>query len=247
MAYIVLTTKDGDEIERREVAEALSIGRSAECAIRLHDILLSRVHCCVETDADNCVVIDLDSRNGTTVNGRRIERHTLHDCDRIVVGTTHAIFHEGPMVPSESKPRSGLLDRPADPFEALSATVTDFEFDPKFEPPVDRPIIRPTPRPMPVASKMRRQESAVAVASSPTWSPKPANQSPRPTVEVYLRELPKNLPEIEIVSQKKRWRARAFWTIAEALLLSALTGAGVLALLYVLPGRVSFLFHYFNR
>jgi predicted component of type VI protein secretion system len=68
--------------------EKLLIGRAEECDIRPLSEDVSRRHCAVHRGEDDVWVEDLRSRNGTFVNGRRIEERTRVDTgDLIRVGT----------------------------------------------------------------------------------------------------------------------------------------------------------------
>ncbi|MBI2377453.1 MAG: FHA domain-containing protein [Deltaproteobacteria bacterium] len=69
------------------------IGRSGECQIRLGGNGVSRTHAKIELSVaeGGFVVSDLDSRNGTFVNGRRIKSARLNSGDYILVGT-HAVL-----------------------------------------------------------------------------------------------------------------------------------------------------------
>jgi pSer/pThr/pTyr-binding forkhead associated (FHA) protein len=65
----------------------LLIGRADECDVRPLGEEVSRRHCLLEAEGDSLAVKDLDSRNGTFVNGSRIaERLTLADGDIVRVG-----------------------------------------------------------------------------------------------------------------------------------------------------------------
>lgn len=70
----------------------LVIGRSRDCQIRLTDPNVSRRHAEVRKEGSAYVVIDLDSTNGTEVNGRRLKRVELDDGDTIVLGSTELLF-----------------------------------------------------------------------------------------------------------------------------------------------------------
>jgi pSer/pThr/pTyr-binding forkhead associated (FHA) protein len=70
----------------------LLIGRSRDCDIRLTDPNVSRRHSEVRKDGAGYVVVDLDSTNGTEVNGRRAKRARLEDGDVIVLGSTELVF-----------------------------------------------------------------------------------------------------------------------------------------------------------
>lgn len=64
------------------------LGRSAEADIRLDDEGVSRSHATMARRPDGSVeVSDLDSTNGTFVNGTQIRHFTLSDGDRIQIGS----------------------------------------------------------------------------------------------------------------------------------------------------------------
>jgi len=68
---------------------ALTVGRDACNTIRLKDRKLSRIHCQVEVLDGQCQLADLNSTNGTMVNGERIYEETRVGLqDRIAIGTT---------------------------------------------------------------------------------------------------------------------------------------------------------------
>lgn len=64
------------------------VGRSSEADAHVEDAWASRVHCAIERDRHVLVVRDLHSRNGTFVNGRRVEAAQLRPGDRLTVGTS---------------------------------------------------------------------------------------------------------------------------------------------------------------
>lgn len=64
-----------------------TLGRTARADFIVDAALVSRVHCRLTADAsDQLIVEDLGSTNGTTVNGRRVDRAVLRDGDRLQVG-----------------------------------------------------------------------------------------------------------------------------------------------------------------
>ena len=64
-----------------------TIGRGAQADFILDAPLVSRVHCRLTADASaQLVVEDLESQNGTFVNGRKVTRATLKAGDRLTVG-----------------------------------------------------------------------------------------------------------------------------------------------------------------
>ena len=69
-----------------ENGQKLILGRGQEADIQILDAGLSRNHCSVEKQDDTFFIADLGSRNGTHVNGERIERAELHAGDVIGLG-----------------------------------------------------------------------------------------------------------------------------------------------------------------
>jgi pSer/pThr/pTyr-binding forkhead associated (FHA) protein len=64
-----------------------TIGRAARADFILDAALVSRVHCRLTADrSDQLVVEDLDSTNGTQVNGERVTRAVLRDGDTLTTG-----------------------------------------------------------------------------------------------------------------------------------------------------------------
>jgi Protein of unknown function (DUF3662)/FHA domain len=69
-----------------------SIGRSSACDIALDDASASRRHAELRRRGGKTVLVDLDSTNGTLVNGRRVREAPLRAGDRITIGTTTIVF-----------------------------------------------------------------------------------------------------------------------------------------------------------
>src|SRR5215831_1069846 len=75
-------------LEREEV----TLGRALDADIRINDARASRLHARIvcETDADSgekrYQLKDLDSTNGTIVNGTRVESAYLQDGDKFEIG-----------------------------------------------------------------------------------------------------------------------------------------------------------------
>jgi hypothetical protein len=73
--------------------DPITIGRLAECDIPLTgDTNVSRRHAEIRRDGDEFVVADLDSLNGTRVNGAGVKTRRLADGDEITVGLTTLRF-----------------------------------------------------------------------------------------------------------------------------------------------------------
>jgi pSer/pThr/pTyr-binding forkhead associated (FHA) protein/subtilisin family serine protease len=75
-------------------ATGITIGRSSDNDIRLSDNLASRRHAQIQRQVSEFVITDLDSTNGTFVNGRPVREQLLRDGDEIRIGNTRIRFQE---------------------------------------------------------------------------------------------------------------------------------------------------------
>ena len=83
--------------ERRRVelgAEAFTIGRDPQSDIVVHDRRVSRKHAEIRLRLGRFTLYDLQSTNGTYVNGRRVAEVVLADGDRVSIGGTDVILHQ---------------------------------------------------------------------------------------------------------------------------------------------------------
>lgn len=64
----------------------LTIGRSHNNQIILRDAKVSRQHAEVKTRGSEYIIIDLNSSNGTLVNGQKVHEHILSPSDEIQIG-----------------------------------------------------------------------------------------------------------------------------------------------------------------
>ncbi|MCO5171035.1 MAG: FHA domain-containing protein [Planctomycetes bacterium] len=98
-------------------AEQITIGRTADNAVRISDALSSRHHCQIKRGPAGWVVTDLKSRNGTKLNGEPLTAdHVLRPGDRIEVGESIVHFAEkrGARQPSvKTKRREKPAEAPA--------------------------------------------------------------------------------------------------------------------------------------
>ncbi len=63
-----------------------TIGRAPRADFIVNATLVSRLHCQLTAGAAGLEVVDLDSTNGTFVNGRRVTRAPLEEGDVLGVG-----------------------------------------------------------------------------------------------------------------------------------------------------------------
>ncbi len=98
-AKLQITVRDGSlSGQTREVSTGfLTIGRSSDCSLQFHphsDRVVSTRHAVIQAEAGGYFLIDRQSRNGTYVNGKRVERIKLNNGDLVQFGTggPHAII-----------------------------------------------------------------------------------------------------------------------------------------------------------
>jgi pSer/pThr/pTyr-binding forkhead associated (FHA) protein len=85
----VLRTADGAEFPftfRILPGSIKTVGRATRADFVVDAPLVSRVHCRLTAGAAELEVLDLESTNGTFVNGERVERALLKGGDRLGVG-----------------------------------------------------------------------------------------------------------------------------------------------------------------
>jgi FHA domain-containing protein len=87
---IVTLTLNGErhEVDKRRVV----LGRGKDCDLPLPDPNVSRRHAELRQEGSAYWLIDLDSTNGSQVNGRRLARTKLESGDVITLGSTELLF-----------------------------------------------------------------------------------------------------------------------------------------------------------
>jgi len=88
MIRLIVTEDDESRVVESDESP-LTIGRGSENVLRICDEGGSREHCRIQRTAEGSfALIDLASRNGTHLNGKRIDEHPLAVGDTITIGTT---------------------------------------------------------------------------------------------------------------------------------------------------------------
>lgn len=70
----------------------VSIGRRTSNNICLKDRFVSRHHCLIRNQGDNYIIGDLNSANGTYVNGERVKAGALKEGSLIEIGASRFLF-----------------------------------------------------------------------------------------------------------------------------------------------------------
>ncbi len=99
---------DGDQQQSYSFTSGeVVLGRSPDCQVVLKDFGISRNHAKIVVDGDSIRILDLNSKNGTSVNGQPIVEAFLKDGDKILLGKLPLSFNktlEGKVVLDEEKP-----------------------------------------------------------------------------------------------------------------------------------------------
>jgi predicted component of type VI protein secretion system len=150
MAYLILST-DGHEWDRRELTGPIVLGRSPECDIPVHDILLSRRHCRLTPSSDGWLLIDLASRNGTCIGDQTVEQCRLKHGDVIRVGKTTLRFCTDVLVKPEPIGIRPEFPPAVSKEDTLAGTVVGMTVPlPPATESVPRKVYRPSPKPRPM-------------------------------------------------------------------------------------------------
>ena len=83
---LVLFKKDGSQKAFSLPSNITVIGRRHDCDLYIPLMPVSRKHCQLSQNKETLKIRDLDSRNGTFLNGKRIEEETLKAGDYITIG-----------------------------------------------------------------------------------------------------------------------------------------------------------------
>lgn len=93
----------GQESVAELKAGANSIGRQSTNTIPLKDSTLSRLHCEVILAGTVATLLDKGSRNGTLLNGKKVEAQVLQPGDKVQIGAT-TLWYEKKNVAAEKPP-----------------------------------------------------------------------------------------------------------------------------------------------
>jgi general secretion pathway protein A len=89
----ILLASEGKTVTERELKPGrLVIGRTADNDLQIDSKFISRHHCQIVTQADSCLIEDLNSTNGIYVQSKRVRRYNLNDGDVVQVGQ-HEIMY----------------------------------------------------------------------------------------------------------------------------------------------------------
>lgn len=151
MAKITIQHPDGTAAKFGLNQQVVTIGRAENNDIRLRDGASSTYHAVLkQTDSGDFLLTDLDSTNGTKVNGARVQQQMLRHGDQIHFGDT-AAFYESSAVPV------AFDDQPTQIYDRVPPPPAAPQGLPP--PPPQQAAVAPVAAPVPVIVRRQGQES----------------------------------------------------------------------------------------
>lgn len=83
---------EGKKVFFTDEINEIVIGRDPECSFPINEYVISRRHAKISKRWGGIIIRDMESKNGTFVNNRRVVEEYLHDGDRIALGTIVFLF-----------------------------------------------------------------------------------------------------------------------------------------------------------
>ncbi len=126
--------------------EEVIIGRSVGSHVRLDDSEVSRHHARIRHNGSDFVMIDLNSANGTLLNGQKVTEKRLRNGDSLRLGTTLLTFQSTASTPPsiatgehirfvddlQSSPQSAIVQKVEVTAPLLTVPATDRKFGPEL-------------------------------------------------------------------------------------------------------------------
>jgi pSer/pThr/pTyr-binding forkhead associated (FHA) protein len=91
----------------RDLPTPVTIGREEGNLLRLNDERVSRFHAKVQVDNEDIILTDLESTNGTRVNGRVVQIRRLRPGDRVCVGRSLLLFGSNEEIQARMSTQAG--------------------------------------------------------------------------------------------------------------------------------------------
>src|SRR6266571_3349749 len=93
----------------RGLPTPVTIGREEGNVLRLNDERVSRFHAKIQFDNGEVIITDLDSTNGTRVNGNVVQIRRLRAGDRVHIGRSILLFGSEQEIQARIAALSGII------------------------------------------------------------------------------------------------------------------------------------------
>jgi predicted component of type VI protein secretion system len=185
------------------VRDGFVLGRVTGCDLVIDDGKCSRRHARICVEGSVVEIEDLQSSNGTLLNGKPVQRRMLRDGDQIQIGKTVIAYREGVIAP---KAAAAPVARPAGPAAAPAAAAAedddlfgDAPPPPKATPPAAKP---------PVAAAADEDDDLFGSAPAPSpKAPAPPPAPVRPAAPTPSAPPPRPAQVVEFADEVVQVRA----------------------------------------
>ena len=156
---VILTVPGEEPVHYRLSDERLTVGRSEGSAIRLKVPAISSRHCRFEKNGEGYRLVDLQSTNGSRINGQRVMDSTgvrLKNGDRLLLGETVEGHFVEAVEAEAAVPQGDHRSTEPEPGVAPLAVWVDAADESHLDEEIN-----------PVAAAVARQQESLAGAGSP--------------------------------------------------------------------------------
>ncbi len=170
MAKLILSV-DGTVLKEISLMkERTTLGRKPHNDIQVDNLAVSGEHAAIITILNDSFIEDLNSTNGTLVNGKPIKKHFLQNNDVIEIGK-HKLkyFGEAPAQVSTQDFEKTMIIRKPPPMPSASPVPVQAAAGPSMSDTQTnmRPLVQPTPAPLSTPTSAPPHQPAPALASMP--------------------------------------------------------------------------------
>ena len=121
MASVIVIFGGKEEKTYQLDRSRLVVGREPKCEIQIDNLGISREHCAFSQRGEAYLIQDLNSSNGTYVNGKKITEHFLNNDDEIIIGKYKLVFKNDAQQPA----KEAEVEQPAPVPDTLNTYVMD--------------------------------------------------------------------------------------------------------------------------
>jgi len=137
---LILFKKDGSTRIFKLPSTVTTIGRRKDCDFCIPLTCISRRHCEFDIDKDRLTIRDLNSKNGTFLNGSKISESPIKPGDLLKIGTlSFGVQIDGRPediesmrpadIPAPPKPSDKKTVRADDSFDEMISDLSDFDMN----------------------------------------------------------------------------------------------------------------------
>lgn len=125
MKTVTLQVVEGVDKGRvfRDMSVPITIGREEGNLLRLNDERVSRFHAKIQFDNDDVILTDLESTNGTRINGNPVQIRRLRAGDRLGIGRSILIFGSNAEIAARIAEERAAIDQTVAPPSRTIAAV----------------------------------------------------------------------------------------------------------------------------